>query len=134
MDWLLKHNKKIDHWCSDKIYTEYLLDYLKIEAVEDALARAIEYGIDWQERTGNPAHDCLRFGNSNATCYAITTGRISPWVIYNSESGQKFLSECNQEQIAIIWEYINSDIWHKKFTDHPGDQEYAKDILAKAGW
>ncbi len=66
--------------------------------------------------------------------YAITTGRLSPWVIYNSESGQKFLSEANKEQIAMIWPYINSDTWHKKFSDYPGDQEYARDILAKAGW
>jgi len=134
MDWLLKNQKKIDRWCSDQLYTEYLIWYLAIEAVDDALARAIEYSIDWAEKSGHPAHDCVRYGNTNAICYAITTGRLSPWVIYNSESGQKFLSECNQEQIAIIWEYINSDIWHKKFTDHPGDQEYARDILKKAGW
>lgn len=134
MDWLLKHNKKIDHWCSDKIYTEYLLDYLKIEAVEDALARAIEYGIDWQERTGNPAHDCLRFGNSNATCYAITTGRISPWVIYNSESGQQFLNELDATQVAMVWSYIDADAWQKRFKEYPADQEYARDILKKAGW
>lgn len=134
MDWLLKNNKKIDNWCSDKIYTEYLLDYLKIEAVEDALARAIEYGIDWQERTGNPAHDCLRFGNTNATCYAVTSGRISPWVIYNSESGQKFLNELSTEQVAMVWPYIDSDAWQKKFTNYPADQEYVKDILNKAGW
>jgi len=134
MNWLLKNQKKIDKWTSDRFYTEYLLWYLPIEAVDDALARAIEYSIDWSEKQNNPSQDCVRYGNPNAICYAITSGRLSPWVIYNSESGQKFLSECNQEQIAIIWEYINSDIWHKKFTDHPGDQEYAKDILAKAGW
>jgi hypothetical protein len=134
MNWLLKNQKKIDKWTSDRFYTEYLLWYLPIEAVDDALARAIEYSIDWAEKQSNPSHDCVRYGNPNAVCYAITSGRLSPWVIYNSESGQKFLSDCNQEQIAIIWEYINSDIWHKKFTDHPGDQEYARDILKKAGW
>ena len=134
MDWLLKNNKKIDNWCSDKIYTEYLFDYLKIEAVEDALARAVEYGIDWQERTGNPAHDCLRFGNTNAICYAVTSGRISPWVIYNSESGQKFLNELDTSQISMIWNYINSDVWQKKFKEYPADQAYARDILKQAGW
>jgi hypothetical protein len=134
MNWLLKNQKKIDKWTSDRFYTEYLLWYLPIEAVDDALARAIEYSMDWAEKQRNPSHDCVRYGNPNAVCYAITTGRLSPWVIYNCESGQKFLSECNQEQIAMIWAYINSDTWQKKFHDHPGDHEYAKDILAKAGW
>jgi hypothetical protein len=53
-EWLLKHNKKIDNWGSDKIYTEYLLDYLKVEAVADALARAVEFGIDWSETHSAP--------------------------------------------------------------------------------
>lgn len=134
IDWLLKNNKKIDNWCSDRIYTEYLLDYLTAEAVGDALTRAIEYGIDWAEKTGHPSHDCLRFGNTNAICYAVTTGRVSPWVIYNSESGQKFLSELSQEQVAMIWQYIDSDVWQKKFNENPEDRAYAQEILTKAGW
>ena len=134
MDWLLKNNKKIDYWCKDAFYTEYLIGYLRVEAVDDALARAIEYGIAWQESTGNPAHDCLRYGNSNAICHAVTTGKISPWVIYNSESGQKFLNSLDQTQIAMIWCYIDSDIWQKKFNDYSADQAYAQEILKQAGW
>ena len=134
IEYVLKQNKKIDHWCRDSIYTEYLLDYLRAENVNDALARAMEFGITWQEQTGNPAHDCLRYGNSNTICHAIASGRISPWVIYNSDSGQQFLSQLTTEQIAMIWSYIDSDFWMKKFQDYPTDQEYVKDILNKAGW
>jgi hypothetical protein len=134
MAWLLKQQKKIDRWCSDQVYTEYLANYLTLEAVDDALARAMEYGLDWAEKTGNPAHDCLRYGNANAICHAITAGRISPWVIYNSESGQKFLSELSSEQVAMIWIYIDSDVWQKKFQTYPADQEYSKEMLKQAGW
>lgn len=134
MNWLLKHQKKIDRWASDAFYTEYLIWYLTIEAVDDALARAMEYAIDWAEKNNHPSQDCVRYGNPNAVCYAITTGRLSPWVIYNSESGQKFLSDANQEQLAMVWPYINVDVWNKKFSDYPADQEYAREILQKAGW
>ena len=134
MEWLLKHQKKIDRWASDQLYTEYLLDYLKVENVSDALSRAIEYSIDWSEKQSAPAHDCLRYGNSNALCYAIVTGRISPWVLYNSESGAKFLGELSTEQVAMIWPYIDSDLCQKKFQTYLADQEYARDILTKAGW
>jgi hypothetical protein len=76
----------------------------------------------------------MRYGNTNSLCYAVTFGRISPWVIYNSESGQKFLSELTTEQVAMVWPYIDSDAWQKKFSNYPADQEYVKDILNKAGW
>ena len=133
-EWLLKNNKKIDRWCTDTMYTEYLVDYLRVENVNDALARAMEFGIDWSEQTGNPAEDCLRYGNTNAMVYAVTAGRISPWIIYNCESGQKFLSELDATQIAMIWPYIDSDVWMKKFADYVADQEYVKEMLQKAGW
>lgn len=134
MEWLLKNQKRIDHWCSDRLYTEYLLYYLRIEAVDDALARAVEYSIEWNEKTNHPAHDCLRYGNTNAICYAVTAGRVSPWVIYNCESGQKFLSELSSEQVAMIWPYIDSDVWQKKFKEYAEDRAYAQEILTKAGW
>jgi hypothetical protein len=134
MNWLLKHSKKIDRWASDQLYTEYLAWYLGIEAVSDAVGRAIEQSINWEERTGNPARDMLRYGNHNALCYDITTGRISPWAIYNSESGQKFLSELNSEQIGMIWPYINSDAWQKKFQNYAADKVWAEEILKQAGW
>ena len=110
------------------------MEYLRLEAVQDALARAVEHSMTWQERTGHLAHDMLRYGNHNAVCYDITAGRISPWVIYNSESGQKFLSDINSEQLAMIWPYIDSDVWQKRFADYSADQEYAKEILKQAGW
>ena len=134
IDWLLKHNKKIDNWCSDKVYTEYLLYHLQHEAVDDALTRAIEFGIEWAEKNSAQPQDCLRYGNSNAVCYAITAGRISPWAIYNSKSGQQFLASLHPQQVEMIWSYINSDTWSRRFAERPEDQAYAQEILTRAGW
>jgi len=134
IEWLLKNNKKIDHWARDTVYTEYLVGYLPIENVNDALARAMEYGIAWSEESGHPAEDCLRYGNANRAVHAVTTGRISPWIVYNCNSGQKFLSELDATQIAMIWPYIDSEVWMKKFSNYVADQEYVREILHKAGW
>lgn len=134
MEWLLKNNKKIDYWCQDTNYNQYLTEYLQLEAVTDALSRSIEYSIDWAEKNTAAPHDCLRYGNRNVLCYAVTTGRISSWVIYNCASGQEFLNELNSEQIAMIWPYINADAWQKRFSDYAADQAYAQEILKQAGW
>lgn len=134
LDWLLKHNKKIDRWASDQIYNEYLVDYLRIESATDALARSIDWSISWGEKAHAQPQDCLRYGNSNAICYAITSGRLSSWAIYNSQSGQEFLSSLSEDQIAMIWPYVDADFWQKKFRDFVADTEYAKEILKQAGW
>jgi len=134
IDWVLDNNKKIDHWCKDKIYTEYLFNYLRNEAPQDALERAIEYSIEWGEETECPPHDMLRYGNPNKMCYAVTTGRISPWVLYNCESGQEFLANINPEQVSIVWSWIDPEYWQPKFSKYPSDQMYVQEILKQAGW
>ena len=134
VDWVIKQNKKIDHWCRDSIYTEYLMEYLRVENISDALARALEESISWAEKTGNPDRDYLRYGNHNVICYAITSGRVSPWVLYNCDSGVEFLGNLNEEQIAMIWPMIDADFWQKKFHDYAADAEYVRDMLKKAGW
>lgn len=132
--WLLQSNKKVDRWCSDQLYTEYLVKYLSIESVDDALTRGLEWSLTWAEENSAQAHDCLRYGNTNSICYAVTSGRLSPWCVYNSDSGIEFLGSLQSEQVNMIWPYIESDVWQKKFRDFPADVEYAKDILKKAGW
>lgn len=134
IDWVVDKNKKIDHWCRENVYLEYLHEYIRLEHVNDALERAIEHSIKWADTHDHPAQDFLRYGNGNTVTYAISTGRISPWVVYNCESGQKFLDDLDQEQMSIVWPWIDPEFWQKKFKNYPADQEYAKEILAKAGW
>ena len=134
IDWLLKNNKKLDNWYKDSMYDEYLQQYLKVEALTDALQRAIEYSIKWGEEKDLPPHDFLRYGNPNSVAYAISTGRISPWIVFNCESGQAFLESMNTDQMHIVWPWIDPDFWQKKFKDYPADQAYAEEILKQAGW
>ena len=134
MTWLLKHNKRIDRWASDQLYTEYLIEYLPLEHINDALSRFLELSVDWQDKTDHPAHDMLRFGNHNAICYDITCGRISAWIVYNCASGQEFLTAVSQEQLAMIWPYIDSDRWQRRFADYGADQAFVAMALAQAGF
>ena len=134
MDWLIKNNKKIDHWCRDSLYDEYLTAYVRMEAAEDALARALEAALTWSEQTGYPSADYLRHGNDNAICHAITKGSVTAWILYNCDSGHEFLDRITSEQIAMIWPYIDSESWQRRFRDYPSDQEYLKQMLQKAGW
>lgn len=134
MEWLLKNNKKIDRWVSDQIYDEYLLHYLRNENMSDALERAVEWSMVWGDENTTQASDCLRFGNTNAICHAITTGKMSAWALYNSGSGQEFLANLSADQANLIWQYIDTDYWQRRFRDYGADAVYAQDLLNKAGW
>jgi len=134
MTWLLKNNKKIDRWCSDQLYTEYLIEYLKYEAVEDALTRALLESIAWGNDIGHPERDFLRHGNVNRICYLVSTGKISAWILYNCAAGQEFLDRLPAEQLPIIWSYIDADQWNDVFRGRPQDQQYVRDMLTQAGW
>ena len=133
-EYVLKQNKKIDYWTKDSVYEEYLLFYLKVERMEDALTRAIEHAITWGEEKETQSQDYLRYGNHNAIVYAVTSGRISPWVLYNCESGQKFLEEISSEHRAMIWPYIDPDAWQKKLKEDPANRIEAQELLKQAGW
>jgi hypothetical protein len=135
-DWLLKNNKKLDYWCKDSLYEEWLFDYLKREAPQDALERAL---TEMQEYAENHTELCdgfrdyFRLGNGNRICQHIISGRISPWVIFNCTSGVEFLERLDEVQINSIIRYIDPDVWQKKFVDYLADAEWTKDILNKAG-
>ena len=135
-EWLLKNNKKLDYWCKDSLYTEWMNTYIQKEAVQDALERALKEMTEYAEshpELKNGFTDYFRYGNSNRICYHISTGRISPWVVFNCTSGVDFLDNLTSEQVSIILPHIDPDFWQKKFKDYMADAEWVKDILNKAG-
>lgn len=135
-DWLLKGNKKLDYWCKDSLYDEWLHEYLKKEHVQDALERALkemqEYA-DTHPELKNGFTDYFRYGNNNRICHHICTGRISPWVVFNCDSGVAFLEGLDQGQVAMIMPWIDPDTWQKKFHDYAADAEWVKYVLKEAG-
>lgn len=135
IDWVLKENKKIDHWCKDTVYVEYLTQYLRREAVQDAVERALTEMQSYADEGNGIASfkDYFRFGNGNRVCHHIANGRISPWVVFNCDSGVEFLERINEEQIAIILPWIDPEFWQRKFQDYVADTEWTKMILKEAG-
>ena len=136
LEWLLKNNKKIDHWCKDEFYVAYLHEWLKREAVQDALERGLKemqsYADDHLELK-NGFSDYFRYGNTNRILHHIATGRVSPWIVFNCGSGVAFLEGLSEEQVQIILPWIDPDHWQRKFKDYMADTEWVKDILQKAG-
>jgi hypothetical protein len=134
VDWLLKNQIKIDNWCSDTTYTKYLIEYIRIEDAFDAIHRSVETTIDWAEKDNIQPRDYLRYGNVNRICQLITTGKISPWMLYCSESGIKFLETLKSDQLKMVNDYINPEQWALKFHKNEELKRQITDTLRQAGY
>jgi len=133
IDWVIKSNKKLDHWCKDAVYQEYLFEHLRKEAVQDALERSVKTMEDWAEDKESVFNHYFNYVSSNLLVQHITTGRISAWVVFNCDSGQQALDKLNAEQVEMIFPYIDPDFWKRKFVDYFSDTEWVKHILKEAG-
>jgi hypothetical protein len=135
-EWLLQNNKKIDHWTKDKLYQEWMLPYVKREQAQDALERGVKEMLDYCEEhpeLKNGIKDYFRYANSNRICHHISTGRVSAWLVFNCESGVDFLDTLNEEQLQIIYPYIDPEYWQRRFTDFVADTEWVKQALKDIG-
>ena len=136
IDWVIKENKKLDHWTHEKVYLEYLRGYMRKEAVQDALERALKEMQDYADEHkefANGFRDYFRYGNPNRICHHIANGRVSPWIVFNCSTGVEFLESLNDEQIAIILLWIDPEFWQRRFQDYVADTEWVKTILKEAG-
>jgi hypothetical protein len=134
-DWLLANNKKIDHWCRDSLYEEWLKSYIKKEAVQDALERGLKEMQKYSDENPDLAqfNHYFRYANTNRVCHHISSGRVSPWIVYNCNSGISFLEALREDQIEMIMPWIDPDFWQKKFSDYVADTEWVKHVLREAG-
>lgn len=134
IDWLLKNQIKIDTWNTDTVYTRFLLEYMREENALDAIHRSIETTMKLCLTENIQSHDVLRYGNKNKICYAITTGKISPWLLYQSVSGAEFLDSLSADYVKIIIDYINPEKWALKFHREPENVKQVKEILNAGGY
>jgi hypothetical protein len=133
-DWLLKNNIKIDSWCSDSNYDKFLIECLKQEDPLDAIARSIETTIEHANNEKVQSKDYLRYGNRNRICSLVVNGKISPWMLYQSESGIQFLEGIDSTQQKMIFEYINPEQWAIKFRRNTEMVVQVKELLNQAGY
>lgn len=133
-DWLLKNQIKIDSWCSDSNYTKYLIEHLRSEDPLDAIHRSVKETIRIAEEETIQPNDVLRYASPNKICYSITLGKISPWMLFQSDSGVRFLDTLNPDHVKMILDYINPEQWAIKFKRDTESVRTVKEILKAGGY
>jgi hypothetical protein len=133
-EWVIKNNKKLDQWTKDAFYNEYLLSHLKRENPQDALERGIVEMQAWADEHDSIVNHFFLYASPTRLCMMIANGRISPWLIYCSDSGLSALEKLSSEQIAMVYPWIDPEYWQRKLKDYAADAEWCKHVLKQAGF
>jgi hypothetical protein len=133
VDFVIKSDVKLDHWCRDDLYETYLYEMIKIEPVESAVQRTIQTMMEWGDTSGAQFSHYFNYVNINRAVHDIRNGKISPWVILNCKSGKTMLNNFNDEQLDMIAPAFDLPYWIKKFKQVPADVIMVEEICKETG-
>jgi hypothetical protein len=131
VDWLLTERVPLDNWNSDRQYTRYLVTYVRTEDALEAVHRSVKHMLELAEAENIQLTDVFRYVSPSKLCFMITSGKISPWILYHTESGKQWLSKLNEDQHGFIYDYIDPERWQIKFRRSPEDVESVKSVISE---
>jgi hypothetical protein len=132
IDFVVTSNVKLDHWCRDELYDQYLIELIKKEPADGAIQRGIQTMMDWAEKNSAPWEHYFKYVNLNRATHDIKEGLISPWLLLNTRAGKEMLQRMNDEQLAIVGPIIDPQYWSRRFKSLPADIELIKDVVKEA--
>ncbi len=132
IEWLLKQRTRIDRWSSDEVYEAYIKEFNFRESVDRAVERTVLELQKWSQDTSKPWNSFFSQVSQPRAIQMIRAGKISPWILYNSQSGLQWLESLNEEQMIMINDYINPNDWGQRFSNSPEDVKFVLDLTKKA--
>jgi hypothetical protein len=133
IDFVIKSGVKLDHWCRDELYEQYLFEMLKVEPVESAVQRTLQTMMEWgDEHNANFAH-YFNYVSLNKAVHDIRNGHISAWVVLNSNSGQTMVKNMSDDQLDMIAPAFDVPYWLRRFKEIPADVALVKEICREVG-
>ena len=132
VEFVIKSGVKLDHWCRDELYDQYVSQLIKTEPADGAIQRSIKTMMDWGETSKAPWEHYFAYVNLNRATHDIRDGLMSPWMLLNIQSGKEMLSRMNDEQLAIVGPVIDPTHWKRRFKSLPADVELVKAVIKEA--
>ena len=132
MEWVIKSGVKLDHWCRDELYIQYVTELVKSEPADGAIQRTMATMLEWADQNQSQWEHYFLYVNLNRATQNIRDGLISPWIMLNCKSGRQLLTKLNNEQIEIVSPILEPDHWKRKFKNLPADLELVKEVLKEA--
>ena len=115
IDYVVTSGVKLDHWCRDELYDNYVVNLVKTETVETALQRSITHMMSWGDDNNAPWNHYFLYVSLSRATYDVKDGKISPWLVLNSKNGKDMLKKFNDEQLTAINVIMDVPFWLKNY-------------------
>jgi hypothetical protein len=132
VDYVFSNGIKERDWCKDKVYESYIVDLLAKEPATRGLERSVRTMEEWCNKHGKPLHEFFIHVSPSEATHMVQMGKISPWVLYLSETADVLWERLSDEQADIIASVINPKIWKAKFELKKDDCTFVREILKEA--
>jgi hypothetical protein len=132
-EWLIRNGKKLADWSKDSLYNEFLLEYVKKETGLRALERSVLYLAQWAEDNDSDWQDYFKIVSAPRAVHDIRAAKISPWLLYLSDTGDQLLTRFSSEQVKMINDIIDAKFWMKVFAKNQEEVEEVQAACEAAG-
>ena len=133
VDHVIKSGVKLDHWCRDELYDSYLYDMIKVEPVESAVQRTLQTMMEWGDLHKAEFNHYFNYVSLSKAVHDIRNGKISCWVILNTQAGKTMIGNMSDEQLEMIAPAFDIAYWVKRFRELPADVALVKEICDEVG-
>lgn len=133
IDYVISTGVKLKDWTKDAVYYAYIDDLIKKEPADAATERTITEMIEWTTANRTNFTSFFNDVSANEASHMIRTGKISPWVLYLSETGGTLLDRFTEDHATVIGSIIDPGLWMKKFKTSKADVDYIKTLLTQSG-
>lgn len=132
IDYVVTSGEKLDKWCNDALYDQYVIKLIKSEAVETALERSITHIINWGIEFKIEWNDYFNQVSLNRGAYDIKDGKVSPWLVLNCNNGKEMLNRFDDTQLKMIGTIMDIPYWINQFRTRKNDLALVKSILKES--
>lgn len=133
IEFVIKNSVDLKNWTKDYVYYTYVEDLVKKEPAAAATDRTITEIIEWTTTNNVSFGKFFSHISANEAAHMIRSGKISPWVLYLSESGGSLMDSFTADHTPIIGDIIEPGLWMRKFKQNSDDVNYIKSLLVQAG-
>lgn len=133
IDFLVKSGRPISEWTSPAMQEVYIRETVKTETPCAAIERNILLMQQWATATGNHWTDFFKKVSPVQATLWITTGRISPWVLYICETAEELIMRMSPEQLRMIETTVDPTFWQLRMDKYQEDVKFLRETFKEAG-
>ena len=113
------------------LYPEKYIDWVVTSGVK--LERSVQTMMDWaSENEPLVWNHYFRYVSLNRAVWHIKDGKISPWLILNTNEGKTMLSKLSDEQLDLVYHVMNPEHWAMRFKRNPNDVQLVKEVAKES--